>query len=132
MANRFVVVWAVPSKGFGEPCWLMVKNNIRGWELPGGNMEDGEEADIAALRELYEESGLLGVAKALDENLVEGGVVVLVEVPHKPSPDSWPSEDDSIEEVGWCLEVPDGSAWGKDEIERIQCHDWSASIILGS
>jgi len=58
--------------------------------------------------------------------------VVLVEIDIPVSPDPWKSMDDSIEEVGWCLEVPDNSAWGSAEIERIINHDWSTSISLGS
>ena len=132
MAEEFVVVWTVPSEGFGDDCWLMVKHKRRGWEFPGGVVEDGEDADIAALRELYEEAGLLGVAKALDFGLIEGGCVALVEVPQSPSPNSWQSEDGSIDEVGWCLEIPEDTAWEADEIERLRSHDWSTSIILGS
>ena len=89
----------------------MVKHKRRGWEFPGGVVEDGEEADIAALRELYEEAGLLGVAKALDFGLIEGGCVALVEVPQSHSPNSWQSEEGSIDEVGWCLEIPEDTAW---------------------
>ncbi|MDP6986175.1 MAG: NUDIX domain-containing protein [Candidatus Thalassarchaeaceae archaeon] len=132
MTDEFVVVWTVPSEGIEEDCWLMVKHKNRGWEFPGGAVNDGEGADIAALRELYEEAGLLGVAKALDFSLIEGGCVALVEVSQSPSPISWKSEDESIEEVGWCLEIPEDTAWGIDEIERVRNHDWSTSIILGS
>ena len=126
----FVVVWAVSSREDG--CWIMVKNRSRGWELPGGRIGQGEAPEEAALRELYEETGALGTAKAIDSDLIEGGDVVLVEIDIPVSPDPWKSMDDSIEEVGWCLEVPDNSAWGRDEIERIINHDWSTSISLGS
>ena len=126
----FIVVWAVSSREDG--CWIMVKNRSRGWELPGGRMGQGEAPEEAALRELFEEAGALGTAKAIDSDLIEGGHVVLVEIDIPVSPDPWKSMDDSIEEVGWCLEVPDNSAWGRDEIERIINHDWSTSISLGS
>ena len=58
--------------------------------------------------------------------------MALVEVPQSPSPNSWQSEDGSIDEVGWCLEIPEDTAWEADEIERLRSHDWSTSIILGS
>lgn len=126
----FVVVWAVSSREDG--CWIMVKNRSRGWELPGGRMGQGEAPEEAALRELFEEAGALGTAKAIDSDLIEGGHVVLVEIDIPVSPDPWKSVDDSIEEVGWCLQVPENSAWGSEEIERIINHDWSTSISLGS
>ena len=110
----------------------MVKNRSRGWELPGGSIDQDEEPEEAALRELYEETGVLGTAKAIDSNLIEGGHVVLIEIDIPVSPQPWKSLDDAIEEVGWCLQLPDNSAWGGDEIERIINHDWSTSISLGS
>ena len=126
----FIVIWAVSSREDG--CWIMVKNRSRGWELPGGRMGQGEAPEEAALRELFEETGALGTAKAIDSDLIEGGHVVLVEIDIPVSPDPWKSVDDSIEEVGWCLQVPENSAWGDEEIERIINHDWSTSISLGS
>ena len=51
----FVLCWTYSSKGeeFGNP-WVMVLHKERGWELPGGNINEDEEWDVAALRELYE------------------------------------------------------------------------------
>ena len=126
----FVVVWAVSTEE-GQ-CWIMVKNRERGWELPGGRVKKDEAAEEAALRELYEEAGVLGTAKAVDTDLVHGGHVVLVEIDAPVSPEPWKSLDEAIDEVGWCLEVPENSAWGEEEIGRIINHDWSASISLGS
>lgn len=40
--------------------WIFVRNKDRqSWELPAGHIEQGESADEAALRELYEETGTL-------------------------------------------------------------------------
>jgi len=91
-----------------------------------------EAPEEAALRELYEETGVLGTAKAIEANLIDGGHVVLAQVDMSVSPESWKSPDDAIEEVGWCLQLPENSAWGDDEIEKIRGHDWSTSISLGS
>ena len=126
----FVVVWAFSSEE--EGCWIMVKNRVRGWELPGGHVNQDEAPEEAALRELYEETGVLGTAKAIEANLIDGGHVVLAQVDMSVSPESWKSPDDAIEEVGWCLQLPENSAWGDDEIEKIRNHDWSTSISLGS
>lgn len=40
--------------------WLLVRHKERTtWEMPGGHMEDGESSQAAALRELYEETGII-------------------------------------------------------------------------
>ena len=54
----WVVVWGVPKQSLEIPCWLMVKHRTRGWELPGGTIGEDEPNEIAALRELFEETGL--------------------------------------------------------------------------
>jgi len=126
----FVVAWTYSSEEDG--CWIMVKNRSRGWELPGGRLNKGEAPEEAALRELFEETGVLGTAKAIEGDLLPGGYVVLVEIEIPVSPEPWESLDDAIEEVGWCLQLPENSAWGDEEIERIINHDWSTSISLES
>ena len=126
----FVVAWTYSAEEDG--CWIMVKNKSRGWELPGGRLNKGEAPEEAALRELFEETGVLGTAKAIEGDLLPGGYVVLVEIEIPVSPEPWESLDDAIEEVGWCLQLPENSAWGDEEIERIINHDWSTSISLES
>jgi len=126
----FVVAWTYSAEEDG--CWIMVKNRLRGWELPGGRLNKGEAPEEAALRELFEETGVLGTAKAIEGDLLPGGYVVLVEIEIPVSPEPWESLDDAIEEVGWCLQLPENSAWGDEEIERIINHDWSTSISLES
>jgi len=128
----WVVVWAVPRNEIEVPCWLMVRHIERGWELPGGKQQEGEGNDITALRELYEETGLLGIAISEDENIIDGGVVVLVEVDEEPEPYGWDSNDENIIEVGWCVEIPDELYWGTNEIEILISHDWSASRTFKS
>ena len=89
MRDKFVISWVTSKYGGEENPWVMVLHEERGWEFPGGTSEPEEKFDIAALRELYEETGLLGTAKAYDEDLVEGGVVVWIEVEDEPGPEPW-------------------------------------------
>ena len=129
----FVVCWVYSRKALEEEKpWIMVLNKNRGWELPGGEISENEDFDIAALRELYEETGLLGTAIRYDEGIIEGGVVVLIEVENSPNPEPWDSLDPSIIEVGWCLEPPTRLAWEEEELEKIRNHDWSSSKTLES
>lgn len=37
---------------------LLIKGPRRGWEMPGGQVEEGESLKDAAIRETYEESGI--------------------------------------------------------------------------
>ena len=85
----WVVVWAVPKESLDTPCWLMVKHIERGWELPGGTISETESLDIAALRELFEEAGVLGTATNYDENIIEKGTVVRVEIDEEPQTNGW-------------------------------------------
>ena len=38
---------------------LLVKNPYRGWEFPGGQIENGEDLIEGVTREVFEESGII-------------------------------------------------------------------------
>lgn len=44
---------------------LLIRNPKRGWELPGGTMEQGETVTEALKREIHEESGILSEPERL-------------------------------------------------------------------
>ncbi|MEQ1754321.1 MAG: NUDIX hydrolase [Micropepsaceae bacterium] len=56
---------------------LLVRSPRRGWEMPGGQVELGESLEVAAIREVKEESGidvgdlqLCGIFQTLDRSVV--------------------------------------------------------------
>jgi len=125
----WVVIWTTPfderpQSLDSDASWLMVRHNVRGWELPGGKIQNGETVENAAIRELYEETGLQGELMGLNSNLIEGGHVAWISVPMSANPISWKSNDESIDEVGWCLTAPDNIHWGIDELNKIANY-WS-------
>ena len=134
MSRRFALCWVTSSqtKTEDQEAWIMVNNIERGWELPGGWIEEGELSEESALRELFEEAGFLGVATHIEKDFFEEGDLVKIEVNEVPEPIGWQSQDEKISEVGWCLEIPEMKQWDAAEIEKIRSHDWSNSKSLRS
>ena len=87
------------------------RRNQTVWELPGGGIERGETPEEAALRELKEECGIVGViARPLNTiHCKDGSVeyVFLVDVPPEQAasvgkdPEIPDGEKQSIQNVGW-------------------------------
>jgi 8-oxo-dGTP pyrophosphatase MutT (NUDIX family) len=42
----------------GEPVFLLIRDSYQNWGFPKGHLEDGESPEIAAVREVREETGL--------------------------------------------------------------------------
>ena len=45
MTEAFVLAWTTSTSNLleddGEVCWIMVRDAKRGWELPGGKINEG-------------------------------------------------------------------------------------------
>lgn len=56
LADRKLKYVVIAARHRGQ--WIMVQHHQRDtWEIPGGHIELGETPDVAAKRELFEESG---------------------------------------------------------------------------
>lgn len=125
----WVIIWAtsedsIPHKLDDDVSWIMVRHYSRGWELPGGTIQDGESIEDAASRELFEETGMTGQLRGINSMLIDGGHVAWIVIPNSANPFSWQSKDESILEVGWCITPPDNLHWGVDELHKIANY-WS-------
>jgi 8-oxo-dGTP diphosphatase len=93
---------------------LFVEHPTRGWEIPGGHLEDGETPDQAMLRELKEETGLTGKIISWNTSYYPKGWVAHVVV--KPTDGhSWSVEDTKVSKVQWWAEVPPLIEWTVEE-----------------
>jgi len=107
--------------------WLMVYHHERGWELPGGRIEDSESVEVAALRELKEEADISGkVVELLKLDSHDSGIVVFVEIDDLEKRNEWASKDSKIERVSFHEEIPEYLHWGTNELKSILDY-WSAA-----
>lgn len=97
---------------------LFVHHPTRGWEIPGGHLEAGESPSEAMLRELQEETGLVGEIKMWNKTYYPKGWVAHVEV-EKTSTNAWVVDDSNVAEVRWWKEVPPLIAWTVGEFEDL-------------
>ena len=111
---------------------LMVQHPERGWEFPGGHVEDGETAKAALLREMEEEVGGNGEILAWNKSFYPNGWVGLVMVnddSHPFSESAWNVDDQHVSTVKWFDSLPDFTFWDIQEV--IDLSAWVDSIELG-
>ncbi|MCH1536845.1 MAG: NUDIX hydrolase [Candidatus Poseidonia sp.] len=119
----FVLGWMTVA---GEPTTqmgkggkvLFVRHPKRGWEIPGGHLEEGESPEDALLRELFEETGLKGKLQGWNTNYYPEGWVghVIVEATEL---EFWEADDDNVSEVRWWSQTPPLIQWTEEEFEDL-------------
>ena len=119
----FVLAWVTIRGQAPQPLGkgaevLFVHHPTRGWEIPGGHLEAGESPSEAMLRELQEETGLVGEIKMWNKTYYPKGWVAHVEV-EITSTNAWVVDDSKVAEVRWWNEVPPLIEWTVEEFEDL-------------
>lgn len=108
---------------------LMVQHPERGWEFPGGHIEEGETAEDALLREMMEEVGGVGTLVAWNKTYYPNGWVGCVVVDDTLVPfceNQWHVDDQHVSTVRWFDSLPDFTHWDVQEV--IDLSAWVDSI----
>ena len=136
MVPTFVLAYVVPASNLrsvlNAGSILMVHHPNRGWEFPGGHVEEGENAEQALLRELMEEVGGRGEILAWNKTYYPNGWVGLVSVNDEILPFShpnWNVQDQHVSTVQWFTTLPDFTHWDVQEV--IDLSNWVDSIESG-
>lgn len=115
----FVLAWVTVRDGQPLPIGqggsvLFVQHPKRGWEIPGGHLEEGESPEEAMIRELREETGLVGEIQRWNKTYYPKGWVAHMIVDSTPT-NAWSVEDSNVVEVRWWEEVPPLIEWTEQE-----------------
>lgn len=107
----------VATRGDGE--FLMVRHRERGWELPGGSLEDNEGPVHCALREFREETGhLLAEPKFVLKMQKENGTCYVFRGSLGAKAQGR-NENEAVQEMQWCSTLPEQLAFPDDPYDEI-------------
>jgi 8-oxo-dGTP pyrophosphatase MutT (NUDIX family) len=115
---KFVLAWIhrggnelFPNGGMN----LLVKHPSRGWEFPGGRVEEGENPEDALHREVLEECGIKISLVLWIKDFYPNGWVAFCEPLENADVDSWTTEDEFVDLVEWKREIPEMNEWDPQE-----------------
>jgi 8-oxo-dGTP diphosphatase len=114
--------------------FIMGWNNLRrGWELPGGRVEDGESPLEAVMREVYEESGATITTarrigslkwKKIETGDIFTGAVFVAEAQEM---DELP-QDSEIMKINFFVEIPDQLSFSCDRVFYDDMLEWASKF----
>ena len=122
----FVLAWvtregqALTPMGEGGEV-LFVEHPERGWEIPGGHLEEDETPEEALIREVREETGLDCILVSWNKTYYPKGWVAHVVVSAE-STGNWQVNDEKVSSVKWWKDVPPVKAWTVEEFEDLARH----------
>jgi 8-oxo-dGTP diphosphatase len=89
--------------------WIFVRHRERqSWEMPAGHIEPGEGPDRAAVRELYEEAGVVNSSLTVisDYSVSQGGKTAFGRLYYADVKELEPLPEHEIEEIKLSRELP--------------------------
>ena len=129
----FVLAWVTARNGPSLPIFegasvLFVEHPTRGWEIPGGHLEEGETPEEAMIRELKEETGLVGEIRRWNKTYYPKGWVAHMVVDSTPTK-AWSVSDSNVVQVRWWDKVPPLIEWTEQEF--IDLSNWHTEKAEG-
>ncbi len=122
----FVLAWVTPKESLQNgqltlPT-LFVEHPIRGWEIPGGHIEEGESPEDALHRELLEETGCSGTIHCWNKEYYPKGWVAHVILDDGPDGEFWNVDDPSVKCIKWWYDIPPVKQWTTKEFSDLDLY----------